>query len=252
MNIGHFRIADECRRRVDQHLQESDGRVVAILSHTAYAEGHVGLCFFMQHREWPVRAFMARNKWVMFERPLRRLGIMIRNREEHNNTDSIIRQLKNESEFMFLLALADDRGRQRSGYFHIARQTGARIIVIGFDFWRRCGYVSQKSWSPAEDADFETWQPRYEPEILAELGKIYPLNPEKQIGFDRDLYFRHYPSLDPNHCPFPPYHPREVIGFCIKTYPGWIVGIVSLLVVMTVSVVVMIRRGMMRWSIMKI
>lgn len=84
--------------------------------------------------------------------------------------------------------------RIRHGYFHVAQQTGSRIIVVGFDYLTRRCHVSKRSWTPTEGDDVTSFSRRHESEILAELGDIYPATPRRQIGFNAKTYFQRWPT----------------------------------------------------------
>jgi hypothetical protein len=137
-----------------------------------------------------------------------------------------------------LIALAPTnfhRNRVRTGFYHIARQTRSRIVVLGFDFLAMRGYVSERHWDPPTDASYELGfqTTKYEAEMLDELNHIYPLNPEQQTRFSTQRYFELYPER--KNLPEPDIGRVNVRGVSkVVSMYIWIVAAVVLLMVVLV------------------
>jgi len=178
---------------LNRHYLESEKKLIIIMSHTSYTDLLLGALLFTK-TSLPVTALVGCHDRFNFL--WKRIGLLTVNRgDSGSSVTSIVSELKKRQKFALLMGLAKTEpnpSRIRSGYFYIAKETGSRIIVVGFDYWKKTSYISELYWTIPENLDYSTFQSlaiRGEKSIVEELQKIYPHKPNYQIGFQESLYF---------------------------------------------------------------
>ena len=186
-DVGFKNVSQEQIGRIWDHFDASNRRFMMVMSHTTTHDFLLGLLLFGA-TSIPVTMF------TDFKTPLlsivgKRIG-MIPRKEGCSNTDAIISHLKNKRQFGLLISLAKTELNQKvhSGYFYIAQALQLPIIVLGFDYFLKSGYVSVERWTTQPGETYASFQRRVEPAILDEIGRICPLKPQFQVGFDMDVY----------------------------------------------------------------
>lgn len=174
-------------QKIDRHYADANGRLVMVISHTCTNDFLLGLLLF-GCSSIPITMY-TRFRSPILKELSKRLG-MIAHKEGVSNTQNIIETLRPKQTFGLLIALArtEPNARVHAGYFHIAQALQAPIIVLGFDYMRKSGYVSSRSWLPEPQVDYKTFQDDAEKQILAHIAMIYPQKPHLQVGFEDKKY----------------------------------------------------------------
>jgi hypothetical protein len=196
-------------RRLYCHYDESGRRLVIIMSHSSAADALLGLTQF-KDIGIPLTAFVSFTNNSIINSVCDRIGLISRNRNSSDATDDsprsstskVCRKLIDMNEFGLLISLGpctNHRNRVRSGYFFIAKETRAQIVVLGYDFYNTMrGYVSERRWSVPADADYESFRQAHEYQIVDELNRIYPMYPNAQTRFSPERYFERLDDADKN------------------------------------------------------
>ena len=193
-----FSFSDECVSALERHFIESGGRLVILASHTSAQEAVLSACIARHLDIAPTLLVNLYNrKWPLLPASI----ICLESDAGISTTQKTIDALRARDRFSLVMSLLR-RTRDthegtpiKSGYYYIARATGAHIIVAGFDYALRRYYVSEARWNPSAHADsYADFQRNAsgEPLILREFQSIWPLRPRQQFGFSsRDYHELH-------------------------------------------------------------
>jgi 1-acyl-sn-glycerol-3-phosphate acyltransferase len=152
--------------------------VICMLPHTSAWEGVLGALIFGSHfQDTSTRIMMSecyfRTSWSDYL--LRNMGfIPVNNKEANGTVNRVSKQLmKNEK---YILAMTAEGTRQkkrkfRSGGHYIAQKTGARLIVMNFDYENHCICVSEPWKSTTLEEDMGKIK-----EIFSRHAPLYPEN----------------------------------------------------------------------------
>lgn len=115
------------------------------------------------------------------------------------NTKRIVERLRNNRNFVLIMAISDAQTSMTScGFFHVAQALQVPIVTGGFDHVRRCCSISTKRWMPPKRdityADYQLFGDASK--IFAALSTICPQKVSKHPFFDHRLYNAEYPMLD--------------------------------------------------------
>lgn len=183
-----FALEPRALELLNEHFVNANDRLVMVMSHTCTDDFLLGLLLF-GCSSIPITMY-TRFRSALLNRVSEKLG-MITHQEGVSNTQRIIDHLKQKSRFGLLIGLArtEENARVHEGYFHISQALQAPIIVLGFDYLRRTGYVSSNSWLPKKGINYKVFQDEEaEAQILGNLQLIYPQKPQLQVGFDVKKY----------------------------------------------------------------
>lgn len=185
-NVG-FTLKPAVLQTLHEHFEQSQGKLIMVISHTVTHDFLLGLLLF-GCSSIPITMF-THFKSRLLTHVSRKLG-MITFQQGMSNTQQIIQSLQQKQKYALLIALAktEPNARVHSGYFHIAQALQARIIVLGFDYMQRTGYVSTDSWVASSNETYEDFQASKELQILEHIQRIYPCRPEFQVGFNESRY----------------------------------------------------------------
>ena len=168
------------------------------MSHTSTEDFWIGMLMFGCGRI-PITMFMNPGDplWRWFGR---KMGMIVA-QKGISNTQVTIEALRKRKRFALLIGLDNTKlgpKKVHSGYFHIAKALGANIIVLGYDYMQRTGYVSPLAWTPKPDENYQDFQASgQEREIVSQLQRIYPLKPERQVEFNINTYYQLTMHSDP-------------------------------------------------------
>jgi len=196
--VGFANLNKNAIKRLYDHFESSNRKLVMVMSHTAHQDFFLGLLLFRAMRI-PITMFTS------FKNPLltmwsKYMGMVTRQKNE-SNTEAILNHLRDKREFALLLSLGrtEPNPTMHSGYFYIAQALQVPIIVLGFDYFLQTGYVSQQRWLPMATISYTEFQKKEEVEILHEIQNIWPVKPTFQVGFDPITYhtqgIKHIPDL---------------------------------------------------------
>jgi hypothetical protein len=193
-----FEVTKPTLQHLDRHFRDSGGRLVMVMSHTGWQDFWLGLLLF-NCGSIPITMYMnPRSRWWRWMGT--KLGMVV-GQKGMSNTTATIRALEHKKEFGLLMSLSKTTlgtKRVHSGYFHLAKALKARIIVLGFDYFRACGCISEDYWTVEPNETYEEFQAAgKEQAILAHIAHIHPLKPRRQVAFDRERYMR---DLSPSTC----------------------------------------------------
>lgn len=194
-SVGFDKMHEHQLRRIAHHYTKAKGKLMIVISHSTTHDFLLGLLLFG-------RTKIPTTMFTNFKNPFltmfaNNLG-MITHQDGKSNTQAIIDQLRKKKDYVFLISLARTAAKQKvqSGYFYIARELQLPIIVIGFDYFLRTGYVSEKRISPPpKKMEYSEFQIKFEPTILGHIQQICPFKPHFQTGFSIDTYLATYPNF---------------------------------------------------------
>jgi hypothetical protein len=185
--VGLPNITSHMIERLGTHYVRSNKRLIMVISHTTTHDFLLGLLLFGQS-SIPITMF-THFKSPILTKFAKSIG-MVTHQDGVSSTDAILKHLANKQEFGLLIALGRTRPNERlhSGYFYLAQKLQAPIIVLGFDYFLKCGTVSANSWLPSVNETYAQFQVQREKQILNEIQGICPLKPNFQVGFDIAKY----------------------------------------------------------------
>jgi hypothetical protein len=238
---------------IERHYEESGRRLVVVMSHSNTVDAFLGM-LALTGGPLPFTVVVSlKHAWSNTLSNVITNGFLIGcNRGSKGNTDKIVEALRRKREFICLIALApthNDHDRVRTGYFHVARQTQSRIIVVGFDYWLRQCVVAPRHWTPSSSSSLIN---ESHEEIIRATSLIYPKNSKRQAGFDETHYFNQYPErrrqrrLDDQVVVEQPTIAslsrqiivREATRFQDPTRGSWAIWITTLIIIVIICVVI--------------
>jgi len=186
-DIGFPNVERRALETLNDHYIAANRRLVMVISHTTTHDFLLGLLLFGQS-SIPITMF-TNFKSPILKQFAKQLG-MLTHQQGMSNTQSIIEHLQHKKQFGLLIALGRTRKNEalHSGYFYIAQKLQCPIIVLGFDYFLKCGIVSAKSWQPSLDEKYENFQNHQEKEMLQTIQSICPLKLDFQVGFSAAKY----------------------------------------------------------------
>jgi hypothetical protein len=161
-------------------------RSVLVFSHTSYSDFYILILYLLAypHRLHYVRTLVKPQPFAYAGPLLRKLGAIPSTKIEDRNGGAvkrIIEDLKQWDKCIFLISPKGSivKREWRSGYYHIAKELNATLMVAGLDYEKKCVLVSPEiSHSEGEDKVREV--------LLEELKKIVPRFPEGEVVKIRD------------------------------------------------------------------
>lgn len=156
-------------------------RSVLIFSHTSYADFYILILYLLAypHRLRRIRTLVKPQPFKYAGWLLAKLGAIPSTRVEDKNGGAvprIVRNLTNCPECVFLISPKGTiiKGEWRSGYYHIATQLDAHMMVAGLDYELKRPMASIPIPHGEKEEDVK-------PQLLADLGKIVPLFPDSEV-----------------------------------------------------------------------
>lgn len=237
-NVGFDKVEEQQLRLIAHHYTKAKGKIMIVISHSTTHDFLLGLLLFG-------RTKMPTTMFTNFKNPFltmfaNNLG-MITHQAGKSNTQAIIEKLKTKKNFAFLISLARTAPKQKiqSGYFYIAQALQVPIIVVGFDYYLKTGYVSPK-WiaPPTKTMTYADFKEQFEPLIVDHLKQICPAKPHFQVAFDVNFYKHAHPefSMEKIFIPDMKRLYAHVAGNYIPTNVWVIVLAVSLLLLILITI----------------
>ena len=185
--LGWNPITEEVHERMEDHK-----KLIMVYPHTSHYDFTMYMLYMFSDSVLRTRSKVLVNPRFM-KMPL--LGSFIksmggitstpRQKKNGGNVKVIVDALKDMEEFVFIISPKGsiDPHDWRSGYYHIAQETGAEIVAAGFDFKKR-EFVYKEPFS-VEGMTIE----EVEAKAKYDLRDIYPCHPrytEYPATFNRD------------------------------------------------------------------
>lgn len=174
--LGWSHISENAFNRITKY-----DRSVVVFSHTSYSDFYIFALYFVAYprRFHHVRILMKPQPFQYAGFILRRLGVVPATRVDEKNGGAvprIVSDLKQWDKCLFLISPKGTIVKQdwRSGYYHIAKQLDAHILVAGLDYEHKYPCASEPITHGDEESDVKDL-------LLNELKKIVPLFPEDEI-----------------------------------------------------------------------
>ena len=161
-------------------------RVVGVFSHTSYADFYIMVLYKLAYLDklQRVRTLVKPQPFEYAGWFLRSIGAIPSTKIEEKKggaVSRIVNELKENKQCLFLISPKGTivKAEWRSGYFAIAKELDAELMVMGFDYEKKCVVASKQiSHKQGEEAVKEFLQNR--------LKNIVPLFPEDEIVPIRD------------------------------------------------------------------
>ncbi len=188
-DIGFANFSCANLQRLSDHYQQCNKRLMMIISHSASEDFLLGLLLF-HFSSIPITMF-TNFKSPIYRQMAKSFGMLVHDKSQSiSNTKLIIEHLKQRDKFGFLISLGPTRPNEKvhSGYFHIAQTLQIPMVVIGFDYFLKFNFVSEKRWAPSVNETYGHFQQTSERDILDNIQQICPLRINLQPGFNPDHY----------------------------------------------------------------
>jgi hypothetical protein len=232
---GFDNMSAQALNRLNRHFQACNKRIILVMSHTSTEDFLYGLLLFKACSTIPIKMFTS-FKDPLLKKLSAQMG-MLTLKTNTSNTQAIIQHLQPLKEFALLISLAKTAANQKvhSGYFFIAQQLKVPIVVLGFDYFLKTGYVSSRKWVVSSTDTYENFQLKQEKEILFDIGNIWPLKPSFQVGFDPLKY--HTQNVSETFVPNTPLLFANVAKEC---FPKQTAAVIATLVVFIALIVLLV------------
>lgn len=174
--LGWSHISENALNRMSKY-----NRSVAVFSHTSYIDFYLFLLYFLAYprRLNHIRTLMKPQPFQYAGWLLRRFGAVPATRVDEKNggaVSRIVRDLKQWDKCMLLISPKGTIVKQewRSGYYHIAKQLDAHLLVVGLDYEHKYPAASEPIFHKETESEVRDL-------LFNDLKKIVPLFPEDEI-----------------------------------------------------------------------
>ena len=160
----------------------SEDRVVMIYPHTSYADFYIFLLYRLAHPIWlgHIKMLVKPQPFVYAGWLLRKFGAIPATKVDEKRGGAVQRITENLSRLNRFLFLISPKGTilnkpWRSGYYHIAKELNAKILVGGLDYEKKSVVIL-----PGETYTTETEEDTRD-HLQQKISEIVPLFPEGEV-----------------------------------------------------------------------
>lgn len=174
--MGWSRITKEIRHRFTR-----EKRAILVFSHTTYWDFYIMLLYKFSHIDTldGLKVLIKPQPFQYIGPFLRSVGGIQSTRLEEKSGGAVQRIVVDLTKYEKSLLLICPKGSilkkdWRSGYYHLARESGFPVIVVGLDYEKKMPYASEPIPNSLEREEMDI-------RIRGELSKVVPLFPEREV-----------------------------------------------------------------------